>query len=312
MQRKDKTQQRQSMGTDSKEEKKQLHPRNKHRSRYDFSLLVKSCPDLRDFVLINPYGDESIDFADPRAVKMLNKALLAQYYRIKYWAIPENYLCPPIPGRADYIHYLADLLGESNNGVIPTGKSVKVLDIGTGANCIYPIIGHQEYGWAFVGSDIDRGAVQSAENIISANEDLRGTIQIRLQRDPRHIFEGIIKPGESFNLSLCNPPFHASAAEAAAGTQRKLRNLGKPKNILNFGGQHVELWCEGGELGFIHTMIEESQKFSRQCRWFTTLVSKSSNLPFVYGYLERAGALNVQTIEMAQGQKVSRFVAWSF
>ncbi|HWW40560.1 RlmF-related methyltransferase, partial [Pedobacter sp.] len=154
------------MGTDSKEEKKQLHPRNKHRSRYDFSLLVKSCPDLRDFVLINPYGDESIDFADASAVKMLNKALLAQYYRIKHWDIPENYLCPPIPGRADYIHYLADLLGESNNGVVPTGKSVKVLDIGTGANCIYPIIGHQEYGWTFVGSDIDRGAVQSAENII--------------------------------------------------------------------------------------------------------------------------------------------------
>lgn len=300
------------MGTDSKEEKKQLHPRNKHRSRYDFSLLVKSCPDLRDFVLVNPYGDESIDFADPSAVKMLNKALLAQYYRIKHWDIPENYLCPPIPGRADYIHYLADLLGESNNGVIPTGKSVKILDIGTGANCIYPIIGHQEYGWTFVGSDVDRGAVQSAENIISANEDLRGAIQIRLQRDPRHIFEGIIKPGESFDMSLCNPPFHASAAEAAAGSQRKLRNLGKQKNVLNFGGQNVELWCKGGELGFVRTMIEESLKFSGQCKWFTTLVSKSSNLPFVYGYAEKAGALHMRTMEMAQGQKVSRFVAWSF
>jgi 23S rRNA (adenine1618-N6)-methyltransferase len=312
LQRKDKTQQRQSMGTDSKEEKKQLHPRNKHRSRYDFSLLVKSCPDLRDFVLINPFGDESIDFADPRAVKTLNKALLAQYYRIKHWDIPENYLCPPIPGRADYIHYLADLLAASNHGVIPTGKSVKILDIGTGANCIYPIIGHQEYGWTFVGSDVDRGAVQSAENIISANEDLRAAIQIRLQRDPRHIFEGIIKPGESFDMSLCNPPFHASAAEAAAGTQRKLRNLGKPKNVLNFGGQNVELWCKGGELGFIRTMIEESHQFSGQCKWFTTLVSKSSNLPFVYGYAEKAGALHVQTIDMAQGQKISRFVAWSF
>lgn len=300
------------MGTSSKEEKKQLHPRNKHRSRYDFALLVKGCPDLRNFVLVNAYGDESIDFADPTAVKMLNKALLAQYYGIKHWDIPENYLCPPIPGRADYIHYLADLLGELNNAVVPTGKSVKVLDIGTGANCIYPIIGHQEYGWTFVGSDVDRKAVRSAENIIAANETLSGAIHIRLQHNPRQIFEGIIKPGESFDISLCNPPFHASAAEAAAGTQRKLRNLGKSKNILNFGGQHFELWCEGGELNFINAMIQESQRFSGQCKWFTTLVSKSANLPFIYGYAERAGAVQIKTVEMAQGQKISRFIAWSF
>ena len=294
------------------EEKKLLHPRNKHKSRYDFAALVKSLPELRSFVKLNPYGDESVDFADPDAVKTLNKALLKMDYQIDFWDIPEGYLCPPIPGRADYIHYLADVLAIGNGGSIPTGKGVKVLDIGTGANCVYPIIGHQSYGWSFVGTDVDKKAVQSARSIVSSNPALTDAIQIRLQPNPEHIFKGVIKPTERFDITLCNPPFHASAEEAAAGSQRKLNNLGKTKQVLNFGGQHVELWYPGGEVSFIRQMILESSEIAEQCRWFTSLVSKSANLPFIHTLLERAGAAEVKTVEMAQGQKVSRFVAWTF
>lgn len=309
---KDKNTDTKSMDTSPKEEKKLLHPRNKHRSRYDFALLVKSSPALRDFVFLNPYGDESIDFADPAAVKMLNKALLKQYYHIEHWDIPENYLCPPIPGRADYIHYLGDLLASEHGGKVPSGKSVKVLDVGVGANCVYPIIGHQEYGWSFVGSDVDKRAVESAKNIVAANPSLSAAVAIRLQANAQSIFKGVIKPGEQFDLTMCNPPFHASAAEAAAGSQRKMQNLGKQRAVLNFGGQPVELWYKGGEAAFLDLMIKESVLFKSQCNWFTSLVSKSATLPFVYAALERADAIQVKTIEMAQGQKISRFVAWTF
>ncbi|PYF70708.1 23S rRNA (adenine1618-N6)-methyltransferase [Pedobacter nutrimenti] len=301
-----------SMSKAPKEEKKNLHPRNKHRFGYDFELLVRACPPLRDFVQLNPYGNESIDFGDPYAVKMLNKAILAQDYKIDHWDIPEGYLCPPIPGRADYIHFLADLLAQNNEGKIPRGKGIKVLDIGVGANCIYPIIGHQEYGWAFVGSDMDKGAIRSAENIVAANASLNGAVRIRLQANARQIFKGIIKTGESFSLSLCNPPFHASAEEASAGSRRKQQNLGKTADVLNFGGRSTELWCEGGELDFIRRMIEESTLFARQCVWFSTLVSKSAHLGFIDQALEKVGAAQVRRVEMAQGQKISRFVAWSF
>jgi 23S rRNA (adenine1618-N6)-methyltransferase len=317
-----------------KEEKKLLHPRNKHRSRYDFALLVKDTPEIRNFVIVNPYGDESIDFSNPAAVKILNKSLLKTYYGIQHWDIPDHYLCPPIPGRADYIHHLADLLAsgqpssvvsvpnaveeaslrksETDSKGNKTGKDIKVLDIGVGANCIYPIIGHQEYGWTFVGSDIDKKAVDSANNIISANPELTGAISIRYQPNKQYIFKGVIKTGESFDITMCNPPFHASAEEAAAGSNRKQYNLGKQRNVLNFGGQQIELWCEGGEVGFIGKMIQESTVFSKQVKWFTTLVSKSANLAFVYHALDKAGAKTVKTVEMAQGQKVSRFVAWSY
>lgn len=287
-----------------------LHNLNLHRIGYDFSLLVPTHPALSQYVRPNAYGDASIDFSNPQAVKALNQALLKQYYGVAVWDIPKNYLCPPIPGRADYVHYLADLLAES----IPdlNHEEVRLLDIGTGSNLVYPLIAAHAYGWQCVGVDIDSKALRHAQQIIEAN-GLQQQISLRQQPKPESIFKGVILPGEQFTLTLCNPPFHASAEEALAGTQRKWRGLGKkPPQALNFGGQANELVCEGGEAAFLTTMIRESRLFVKQCVWFTTLVSKATNLPLVYRELKKVQAVMVKTVEMAQGQKQSRFVAWSF
>ncbi len=296
--------------------KTSLHPRNPHRERYDFAQLIAACPELVTYVSMNQYGNESIDFADPAAVKALNRALLKQHYHVKEWDIPAQYLCPPIPGRADYIHYLADLLAESNGGNIPRGNKVHVLDIGVGANCIYPLIGHAEYGWHFVGTDVDEVALNNARHIIDAN-GLEDAIELRHQSSTASIFEGVTYADEYFALTLSNPPFHASLAEARKGSQRKWQNLGKENNkhkkpVLNFGGQSLELCCEGGEEAFITRMIEESADGGDHCLWFTTLVSKSSSLPQAYRALKHFGAADSRTIEMAQGQKKSRLLAWTF
>jgi len=300
---------------DHPKEKTELHPRNRHRERYDFKQLIESCPELASFVTLNSYNDESIDFFDPKAVKMLNKALLKHYYGIACWDIPENYLCPPIPGRADYIHHIADVLGSSNKGKIPAGSQIKCLDIGVGANCIYPIIGNKEYGWSFIGSEIDTVAIESAKRIIEENPLLKGKIEIRLQRNPRDIFNGIIQKDEFFDLTICNPPFHASLAEAQSGTLRKLTNLSHKKitkPILNFGGQNSELWCEGGEERFVKEMIFQSKQFSVSCLWFSTLLSKTSSLKGVEEALKRVEAVEVKVIPMGQGNKKSRIVVWTF
>lgn len=296
-------------------EKFRLHLRNKHRERYDFKKLVADCPDLSQFVKLNIYDDESIDFFNPDAVRMLNTALLKHFYGIENWHIPAEYLCPPIPGRADYIHYMADLLGGSNYGKVPVGSSVKCLDIGVGANCIYPIIGVKEYGWSFVGTDIDPLAIESANKTIDSNPSLKGKIELRIQNNPKDIFYGIIQPDEIFDLSVCNPPFHASAEEAQAVSVRKLTNLKgeKPTNpILNFGGQSTELWYEGGEARFIQEMIRESSRFSTSCFWFSSIISKQSHLKNAYALLKDANAVRIETIPMGQGNKSSRILAWSF
>lgn len=300
---------------ESTEGKAQLHPRNRHQERYDLKTLAVSNPLLEPYIMVNKYGAETIDFFNPEAVLQLNRALLKHYYDIEEWDIPEGYLCPPIPGRADYIHSIADLLAESNRGRAPKGNKICCLDVGVGANCIYPIIGVKEYGWSFVASEIDPVSASSAKSIVAQNSILKGKVDVRLQASPSKVFEGIINDDEMIDVTICNPPFHASKEEAQAATARKTRNLkGKhsAKAVLNFGGQSNELWCTGGEIKLIFAMIEESKELAKRCMWFTTLVSKQSNLGMIYKRLDIAGAMEVKTIEMGQGNKQSRIVAWSY
>ncbi|WP_318364984.1 23S rRNA (adenine(1618)-N(6))-methyltransferase RlmF [Enterobacter sp.] len=288
-----------------------LHPRNRHHSRYDLDALCQDCPELRGFIIATPTGEATVNFADPHAVKALNKALLAHFYGVAHWDIPEGFLCPPVPGRADYIHHLADLLAESVDGTVP--RQASVLDIGTGANCIYPLIGNHEYGWRFTGTEVHDEAFASAQAIINGNPGLTRAVRLRRQKDPAAILPGMIHKNEQYDATLCNPPFHDSAASARAGNERKRRNLGQSRDgALNFGGQQQELWCEGGEVAFISQMIAESKAFGRQVLWFSSLVSRGENLPPLYRALTEAGAVKVVKKEMAQGQKQSRFIAWTF
>ena len=294
--------------------RKELHPRNLHNQGYDFPALVKSHPTLATHVKPNTHGELSIDFADPLAVKTLNAALLNHYYNIVQWDIPEGALCPPIPGRADYIHYVADLPGLEQPGV-------KLLDIGTGANGIYPILACQIYGWQCVGSDINTRSLENVAKIITNNPTLKDRFTLRTQHDKNHIFEGIIESGEFFDVSVCNPPFHDSPEAALKASQLKLNNLarspGEPDSksepkTLNFGGQGAELWCKGGEQLFLKKLIRESQKYSTQCRWFTSLVSKTDNVKPAKKLIRKLGAVDVREIEMKQGKKLTRVLAWTF
>ncbi|WP_368411576.1 23S rRNA (adenine(1618)-N(6))-methyltransferase RlmF [Amphritea sp. 1_MG-2023] len=292
----------------------QLHPRNPHQGRYDFDALCQLCAELKPCVVVSRRGDQTIDFHDPVAVKALNKALLMQHYGIQFWDIPAGYLCPPIPGRADYIHYLADELAADNGGVVPEGRMIQGLDIGVGANCIYPLIGNRTYGWQFVGTDIDPVSVNTANLIAEANTALKGQLTCRLQADAKLIFKGVIKPSDRFDFTLCNPPFHGSAQETEAANRRKLRHLGQPADSvkLNFGGQSNELWCPGGELAFIKRIITQSKDVAAQCYLFSCLVSKETHIPQLKGALKNAGARRVKVVAMTQGQKQSRLLLWTF
>jgi 23S rRNA (adenine1618-N6)-methyltransferase len=301
------------------EVKSKLHPRNRNKSRYNFKKLIEENPALKKYVAVNKYGSETIDFFNADAVKLLNQALLKKDYGIDHWDIPQDFLCPPVPGRADYIHHIADLLGNDDNENIPRGPRVKVLDIGTGANCIYPIIGCIEYDWNFVAADINPKSIQIATAITKAN---KLAIEVRLQRNPSNIFKGVIKADEHFDITTCNPPFHASAEDAIHANMRKVKNLSKgkatdskgnkPITAVSFGGQHTELWCVGGEIRFVRDMIKESALFKKNVLWFSTLVSKEGNLKDIYESLRNVNARQVKTIDMGQGNKSSRVVAWSY
>ncbi|APD90627.1 23S rRNA (adenine(1618)-N(6))-methyltransferase [Alteromonas mediterranea] len=324
-----------------------MHPRNLHKNGYPMDALCQSYPALKPYLVRAKSGKTSIDFTNPNAVKALNAGLLFHYYKLEYWDMPEGYLCPPVPGRADYIHGIADLLYQSDEKRDAVrGLAVRGLDVGVGANAIYPIIGVASYDWDFVGSDVDGQAVKSATRIASKNKRLTNKFSVRKQADSEHIFEGIIKDNEHFTFTMCNPPFHKSAEDALLGTHRKTSNLARNKhkrggklpanspkgfahsakskghnkvteNVakqanLNFAGQANELWCEGGELAFIQRMIKESVNVKDNVEWFTCLVSKSAHLKPLKTSINYYGARECEVIDMGQGSKVSRFIAWSF
>lgn len=319
-----------------------MHPKNLHKNGYPMDALCQSYPALKPFLVRAKSGNTSIDFTNPQAVKVLNAALLHHYYRLEYWDIPDGYLCPPVPGRADYIHGIADLLKATDCH----SQNVRGLDIGVGANAIYPIIGITSYNWMFVGSDVDDAAVKSARAIASKNKVLTNKFSVRKQASRANIFSGVIEENEHFTFTMCNPPFHKSAQDALSGTRRKTSNLTRNKQKrsgekftgnqaqsfghrasklggkqapfqgqdanLNFAGQANELWCEGGELAFIQRMIQESVAVKDNVKWFTCLVSKSAHLKPIKTSIDYYGASQCKVVDMGQGSKVSRFVAWTF
>lgn len=298
-----------------------MHPTNPHKNGYDMQQLVLALPELAAFVFKNKHQRDTINFADPMAVKLLNKALLKQQYGIIDWDIPDGYLCPPIPGRLDYLCYLSAFLSEQG---IDTQQGISGLDIGTGANLIYPLLANRYFKWHMVGSDCDDIAFKSAQKNIQRNKDLNLDIQLRKQNNTQHIFKGVIQADDYFHVTFCNPPFHESRQAAQAGSVRKNKNLNinkqkrssnvekiSSKDQLNFAGQANELWCEGGEKRFIQTMIRESVEFKHQVGWFSCLVSKKETLNPIKKTLKKVNAQVVE-VPMQQGNKISRFIAWRF
>lgn len=290
-----------------------LHQRNVHANGYDFEVLVESNPGLKAFLITNKQGQVSLNFHDSAAVKALNQALLMYHYDLEHWDIPKQYLCPAVPGRADYIHHLADLLASTNRGKVPRGAQIRCLDIGTGANLVYPIIGSKAYGWSFVGTEVDKTALAAAQKIIDQNKRLAPQVSLRPQPNSKAILRGTMQVGEYFDVVCCNPPFYGSSQEASAANHRKRKGLGAPaKAQRNFGGQANELWYPGGEKAFIQQLIRESAETPTQCYWYTSLVAKEQHLKVLQPALKKAGSTDSKVIPMTQGNKNSRILAWTF
>lgn len=259
---------------------------------------------MQPFLIHNKQGRLSVNFYEPQAVKVFNRVLLKKCYQIQYWDFPDQFLCPPVPGRADYLHsvqWLPDF---------PADLPIRCLDIGVGANCIYPLIGHQAYGWQFTGVDSNEAAVVSARNIVARNK-LETKIDIRHQSNSQQLLSGIIQETDWFDLTVCNPPYFASEAEAIAAATRRLKHKDTQQTESRFSGVADELWYAGGELSFISKLIEESVLFSDQCGWFTVLVSKGGNLEQIQRLLETVQA-ETRVIPVQRGNKIRRVIAWKF
>ena len=290
-----------------------MHAQNPYSDRYDLKRLVKHNIELQKHIVLNPSNEDTIDFSDSASVYELNRAMLLADFNLDRFELPMGYLIPPVPGRLEYLLHIREFLTNQFNS--DQNTKLRGLDIGSGANGIYCILGAQYFNWNMVGSECDENAVKIANTNIIPTKSLKNKIDIRHQENKSFLFKNIVQPDEQFDFTVCNPPFHTTKEDALRGSQRKLNNLGrefdKEQVALNFEGQANELWCNGGEALFIKRLIKESILFKNQVKVFSTLVSKTDSLANIDKQLKKAKASSY-VIPMDLGNKKSRIVLWWF
>jgi 23S rRNA (adenine1618-N6)-methyltransferase len=282
-----------------------VHPDNPFLGNYNFNQLVHAYPPLEQYIVPGRFARKSINFSNPDAVYALNKALLKWRYGVN-WSLKEGHLCPAVPGRLDYLLHVNELLGDFE------GRRVQMIDIGTGASLIYPLLGTAAFNWECIGTEVDKEAISYAKGLVRMNPNMQGT-RIRRQEFKSQILDGVIFDDDDFDVLVCNPPFYKTKTEAMNMNARKNKNLhGADEPHFNFGGSANELWYKGGEEAFLKKLALESATYKTKVTWFTCLVSKKEHLKTFKRYIRKGEPTEVREIEMTQGNKESRFVAWTF
>ena len=310
-----------------------MHPRNVFAaSNPDFAALAATHPRLLPYLVETKDGLHTIDFASWDATFELNRALLDACYGVKHWEVPRGHLCPPVANRANYVHWIEDLLALSrpaSASASAAGPALVGLDVGVGASCVYPLIGASLNGWRFVGIDVTDVAVAGARANAAGNPAIRHLVEIRDARtfrlagtsptlenqtrtnenDSRG--DSLLLPAmdehETFAFCMCNPPFFDSDIQTEEARRRK--NPGS-----DFGGSDAETSCPGGERAFTARLFEDSLALRDRVHWFTTMCGKKETVKHLRRALASRDArvAAVRTTVFRQGKTARWGVAWSF
>jgi len=272
----------------------------------DFTTLAQQDADFAEVLKSNG----QLDFSNPESIQQLTKSLLKRDFGLRI-SLPPDRLCPPIPNRLNYLLWIQDLLDttiDSYTDIYEPKREVLGLDIGSGASCIYPLLGcAQRPNWRFAGTDIDDTSLQFARDNIRTN-NLQNRIKI-IQTQP----DGPLLPldalrFENIDFSMCNPPFYSSKAEMLASAASKQR---PPFTACT--GSETEMVTSGGEVAFVSRIIEESITLCDRVQWYTSMLGKFSSLATLVQILREKRIDNYAVTEFVQGSKTRRWgIGWSF
>eukprot|EP00466_Bigelowiella_natans_P017952 jgi/Bigna1/88320/estExt_fgenesh1_pg.C_300147 len=277
-----------------------MHPRNIYSGKEpDYKELAQKFDFFATHMRVNPdTGRPYIRFNDPKATIALTRALLKKDFNLE-WQIPPGRLCPPVPNRLNYVLWLQDLL--KLNKPSKENQPVVGIDIGTGANCIYPLLGTSLCkSWSFIATDADEKALEIAKMNVDANH-LQSRIQLR-KVDQSARLQAALKSedGDQIAFCMCNPPFFGSTLDI------------KQTNDATLVGTKEELVCEGGEEKFVEGIIQDSIRLKHRVRWYTTMLGKKSSVKTVLRMLREADVKNVVTTAFLQGRTSRWGVGWCY
>ncbi|OUC48371.1 hypothetical protein D917_01229 [Trichinella nativa] len=220
---------------------RRMHPRNFYRNNPpNFAELALQYPDFRQHCAIDIYGKVNFNFKNPDAIRALTNVLLKKDFGLSI-EIPPDSLVPRIPGRLNYIHWLQDLAASH----FPD-ESVRCIDIGSGASCIYPLLGAKVCGWKFIAVEKLPDAIECARKNVMKN-NLQNLISVVEVDGPINLYNVVEQLGTEMICSfcMCNPPFFDSQRKEGPGNLSFPSRRPAPHSCTV--GRHEEMFADGGE-----------------------------------------------------------------
>ena len=292
-----------------------MHAKNLYsRRRYapDFLRLASQYPVLKPHLVVRPEAGRGPARKTPRATynfksweacRDLAAVLFEHDFGVRSWTVPKPHLVPPLANRLNYLCYVHDLLesdGRDMNGSTTGSGRIRILDVGCGANLVYPLLAASYFGWASVGCDVNEAALRHAARLRDANPDIAPLMVLR-HAAGLHVLED---EEEAFDAIVCNPPFFDRDAGETAG--------GNPRT--EYGGTEAELWCAGGEEAFVVGMIRESTLYRGRHVWFSSMCGKKKTLKDAKAELARLDeaveGVTYRIHTLQQGSTTRWVIAW--
>ncbi|TFK22029.1 hypothetical protein FA15DRAFT_644769 [Coprinopsis marcescibilis] len=300
-----------------------MHARNPYKNGIDFRRLTGNYESLRTHIYLTNDGQCSLDFRDEnaqRCCRELTKAILKCDFGVDL-ELPEDRLCPPVPNRLNYILWIQDIIAASRwskSGPGTAERRIRGLDIGTGASAIYPLLACSlEGGWQMVGTELDHKSYEYAKRNVDMS-DMSTRIQIR-EAGAEILGPLFDEREESFDFTMCNPPFYSSQTEIE---RLKGEKEGLPSQVCT-GGELEMVYSgvassdddwerQGGEVAFVGRMVSESARVRERCRWFTSMLGRLSSVPKITAVLKCFEISNYIVTEFVQGRTRRWAIGWSF
>ncbi|MEE6468782.1 hypothetical protein FKM82_008379 [Ascaphus truei] len=285
---------------------KSMHPRNRYKDKPpDFAYLASQYPDFKLHVNMNLAGRVSLNFKDPEAVRALTCTLLKEDFGLSI-DIPLERLIPTVPLRLNYIHWVEDLISYHDSDKTALRRGI---DIGTGASCIYPLLGATLNGWYFLATEVDDICFNYATKNVERNK-LSDLIKVVKVPQKTLLMDALKEESEIiYDFCMCNPPFFANQLEAQGVNSRNPRR--PPPSSVNTGGV-TEIMAEGGELEFVKRIIHDSLQLKKRLRWYSCMLGKKCSLAPLKEELRIHGVPKVAHTEFYQGRTMRWALAWSF
>ena len=264
----------------------------------DFLILIKEFPELKKYIIKHDEKIEefSFDWSNNDLSLLMTKSILNYYFNIKYYDIPKGFLIPPVPSRLNYLNLINELIKDIEK------ENIIGVDIGTGANIIYPILGNSIYCWKFICSEINNESYNNAK-IILQNNNLEKNITLIKQANKNNIFITILNQENKYTFSMCNPPYYDYEQEIKIEEKKR-------DTEFNFD----EVYYKKGELGFFERYFEESICYKKNIFLFTILIGKKSNSEIIYDKINSYNNI-IKLCDIKKimtGNNVRYIIYWSF